>query len=332
MRPILFAVLLLICSGFSLQEKLGSATAGDFVVTHQNKTYTLLLVRSQSNGRIVLEEISIPQEERKKQPLPWRDWVAKNAPLHSSWLGFEIDLGTGHILQCYSFDENCWMDIPSDESFFSTLLRLPLHVLPNEQRKRIGPPPMQGEVDRRSLWIPPLVIDGKEQEKKDFDIFEARWPEDQTELSSKRLELYFDRMNFSAFPFWMEVDTGHLSLVLRGIDMGKNLTSPQKELAISPPRFLGREKMEKKEMLLFVCSPSFYKNFSLFAIEPTSKKEPIPVPFTLKREANLLTLSIAYKDLEKSLQKEHLYYWILVPEKNHEFATFSKLPFLWNVP
>ncbi len=329
MRLVFSVLLFLICSGFSLREKLETAATGDFIVTHQNKTYTLLLVRAISEGRIVLEEISIPQAERKKQSLSWREWVAKNAPLHSSWLAFEIDLGTGHILQCYSYDENSWIDIPRDESFFSTLLQLPLSVLPNDRRKRLGPSPMQGEADLRSLWIPPLVVDGKELEKKDFDVFEARWPDDQTELSSKRLELYFDRMNLSAFPFWMEVDAGHLSLILRGIDMGKNLTSLQKELPPSRPRFVGREKIEKKEVQIFVAAPTFYKNFSLYALEAVSKKELIPLSFSLKKEEHLTTLSLSFKDLSKTLQKDHLYYWVLVPEKKQELAAVSRLPFLW---
>jgi hypothetical protein len=330
MRYIFFVFLFLVFSGFSLKEKLSSATGGDFVVTFQNKTYTLLLVKNISEGRVVIEEISIPQEVRKKQSLSWREWIANNAPAHSSWLALEIDLGVGHILQCYSFDDHTWIEIPSEESFFSTLLHLPLTLLPEDKRKRIGPPPLQGEVDHRSLWIPPLVIDGKSQEKKEFEIFEGIWPADQTELSSKRLELYFDRMNFSPFPFWMEVDAGHLSLVLRGVDMGKNLVSPQKELSFSLPRFVGREKIEKKELLLFVESPSFYKNFSLYAIEAGSSKELIPLNFHLTKEKNLSIFALSLKDLEKTLQKEHLYYWVLLPEKKQELSVSSKLPFLWN--
>ena len=131
MRAIFLTLLFLISSSFSLQERLASAQAGDFVVTNQNKTFTLLLIRSNENGRLVLEEISIPQEARKKVALPWREWIQKNAPLHSSWLSFEIDLGKGDILQCYSYDENRWIQIPESENFFSTLLHLPLSLLPN---------------------------------------------------------------------------------------------------------------------------------------------------------------------------------------------------------
>jgi hypothetical protein len=330
MKQLFFIFLFLVLSSFSLKDKLATASEGDFVITHQNKAFTLLLVRQKTDKRLLLEEISIPQELRKKQKNSWREWVAQKATGHSSWLALDLDLETNRIWQCYSFDEESFMEIRPEESLLSTLLSLKLQPLPQEKRKRIGPPPLQGEVDRRSLWIPPLIVEGHEIAEKEFEVFETTWPQDQTELSSKRMELYFDKASLSPFPFWMEVDTGHLTLILRGIDMGKNMSSPQKLLPLPLPRFVDKEKLEKKELHLFAEAPSSYQNFLLFAFDAVAKKELLPLPFHVQKENNLLTFSISLKELEKTLQKEHLYYWVLMPEKNQQDAICSRLPYLWS--
>ncbi len=192
----------------TLKDKIVAAEAGDYVVTEQAKNYSVLIIRQKSAERLVLEEISTPKLQKS-----WKRWVEERAPGATSWVMYEIDLKTDKLLDSYSFTQGGWLYMEEGSHFLTKLLTLPLEKLKPGQRKRIGPAPLTGEDDRRSLWMPQA------------DVYETCWPEDRSRIASSKIHVYFTT---SPFPSWIEVHEGHYDFKIRALESGKGLESPRK--------------------------------------------------------------------------------------------------------
>jgi hypothetical protein len=230
LRCLLFFLLVLF-SSFSFKDKATQAQVGQFIVTEESKNYSILFVRSLNTHLLQLEEITTTTSQVKSIKNQWQAWIQKGAPGHTAWVVYTIDLEKNTMKECYSFNRKGWMPIDDKDSFLTRLLSLPLIKADPTQRKRIGPPPATGETDRRGFWNPPLVVEGKKQDKPSVTVFTTKWPEDETPLSLCDIELYFDstRPDF-LFPCWIEVKSPHYSHHLRVVDSGSNLQSFHKFL------------------------------------------------------------------------------------------------------
>lgn len=225
MRFLLF--LLLSISLFSnpktLQSFLTQGTSGDYIVAKSGKLFTVIHLRSINDKTIVIEEISGPDTFVEGS---WANWVKNKAPGHTSWSMLEIDLKDGQVLDCYSFSRNTRIKVSKNESILATLLQLPLRHVNDENRRRIGSPPLDGEPDFRKIWNPKLIFEGKPQESVLCDAYEATWPSDGSEFEGRQVILYFDPLNRIPFPCWIDIETSHVTGRLYVVDSGKNLISP----------------------------------------------------------------------------------------------------------
>lgn len=212
-----------------LKDNLKRARPGDFLVTTQSKNFTLLIVRSKNEQMLSIEEITLPASKAPKGTTSWRKWVEEGAPGHTSWIMYNIDLPTGTMQQTFSFTKNEWVNIPQAQNFFSTLLNLKLKKIEDSERKRVGPPPASDSRDRRRLWQPTLVVDGKTVTGVDFDAWRTRWPSDGGELSGKIIEIYVPLENDkypSYFPYWLQISGVVGNAKVRIVDSGSGLVSP----------------------------------------------------------------------------------------------------------
>ncbi len=322
---------LLLGSEFRLKERIEKAKSGDYVVTEANKMVTILAIRSITPTTLVLEEISAPLQNLKKRPSSWPEWVKAKAPGHTSWSMIEIDLQSSAVLECYSFSRATWVHLSQQESLFATLLDIPLTSIDPSKQRKIGPPPMDGEPDRRKAWSPPLVFEGQKMEEARFDVFETVWPKDGSEISGKEVSLYFDKEKRFPFPYWIQVETSHATAALRTIDSGKNLPAIYRSLPRRIPEFIGNPQKTKSGIRLSLKSPKYYRKFELFAIDVTSKEKQIyPITHSLVQgDEEFLTLEIDQEELKQNLQSAHRYTWLLVPVGHSESYTESHKPFVW---
>ena len=334
--------LLLICSlqtvgawanaSNQLKERLQYARRGDYIVTEANKVITVIAVRSRTDSSVVFEEISVPAEHLKEKPESWGQWVKNKAPGHTSWSMIEIDLTSDQLLECYSFSRAAWLQAASQESLLSTLLHLPLEKLDENKRKRIGPPPSEGEVDRRQIWNPPLTMNGQKIKQARFDAYTAEWPQDRSELSGKTVTVYFDEEGKFPLPYWIQVDTPHVTASMRVIDSGSQLPSPYQKLPRRVPEFISTPRVSEKGLQLSLKSPKYYKTFELFAIDVTTKeKQILPIShFILSHHGDTVQLEIPKTELAQTLETGHRYTWLVVPTGFSEYYTESTKPFYWN--
>lgn len=215
----------------NLKEKFTYAKKGDYIVTEQNKTYTLLHIHTINGHKLILEEISIPSHQLKQKQFNWKKWVLEGAKGHTSWIAYEIDLQNDKIIECYSFNKKTFLAGNQIDSFLMILFKLDLKDQPDLEKRRIGPPPPPGEIDYRKIWNPPLYFNGKQVASPKYHACQSIWPKDETELSGKEIILYFDQENeLFPFPYWIQIADGSLKFKIRTVDSGTNLQSPFKEL------------------------------------------------------------------------------------------------------
>lgn len=246
MRKIIVPVLFFLClsTGYSeelslpspcLQEFLSKAEEGDFIVAEAMKMFTLIRVRAVYPKTLVLEEISGQSKNLpNKDNMSWTEWVKNKAPGHRSWSLIEISMEDGQILECYSFSRNAHIQLSQKESLLATLLKCPLREVTPDKRRRVGPPPLEGEGDFRKLWSPPFIFEGKKVDISKFDVFETSWPEDGSELGGRHVTFYFDHTLRIPLPIWIEVETSHSTGSFRVIDSGKSLPSPFRKASKQP--------------------------------------------------------------------------------------------------
>ncbi len=316
-----------------LKERLAKAKNGDYIAFESNQMITVLAVRSLNPKSLILEEIAIPVKIfRENHSKSWPEWVKAKAPGHSSWSMIEIDLLSGEIVECYSFSRSSWVQLASSESVFATLLRLPLRPIENQKRHRIGPPPGEGEADFRQIWQPPLIFEGKTIPKAAFDAFEVQWPQDGTDLAGKTLTLYFDREIRFSMPYMIQIETSHAIGNFRAIDSGKNLPSLFRSMPRRIPQFVGQPKKTSKGLSFSLKSPKYFREFELFAIDVTGKEKQIyPIIHSIVvGEGDLHTIEIEEVDLQKVLENDHKYTWLLVPSGHSESYTETTKPFIWS--
>jgi hypothetical protein len=308
------------------------AKSGDYFVTEANKMVTVLALRTQTPTTLVLEEISAPLANLKKLPPSWPEWIKAKAPGHTSWSMVEIDLNSGQVIECYSFSRAAWVEISPNESLIATLMRLPLRLVPAEQRRKIGPPPQPGEADHRKIWEPPLILESRKVENARFDVFETIWPQDNSELANQQVLLYFDHEQRFPLPFWIQVETSHATASLRAIDSGKNLPVVHRSLPRRIPEFVGQPQKTEKGLRLSLKSPKYYRQFELFAIDVTTREKQIyPISHSLVQgDGDLVTVEIDQEELRQTLELQHRYTWLLVPTGHSESYTETHKPFLWS--
>lgn len=314
-----------------LHDRLKNAKAGNYIVTESNKMITVLAIRSLTTNSLILEEISAPVQALDPYPTSWPEWVQKHAPGHSSWSMLEIDFDNNQLLECYSFSRSAWIQLSKQESFITTILGLSLQPVPFNQMRKVGPEPLNGEPDHRKIWIPSFVCEGRTLPHIDFDVYQTTWPSDSSDFSGNQVFLYFDRLNRSPFPAWIQMTTTHAIASIRMIDSGNNLPTLYHNLPRRVPEFIDAAQKTAKGLRLSLKSPRYYRQFELFAVDLSSpEKEIFPITHTLVNgDGETLHIEIAKSELINNLQPNHRYNWLLVPSGHCEFYTESSRSFLW---
>ena len=306
---------------FSLREKYKQAQAGNFIVTEQDHTYSLLFIREVTEDHLLLEEIAVPDSQIALNKMSWLGWVKAKAPGHTSWTLYEIDAHTSELIEAFSYSKRGWLYLDETQQFLSKLLSLPLTQLGSAERKKIGPQPSTAEADRRAVWNPPLILEGKKQSKPQFDVWKGIWPEDGTPMSKCAVELYFSKLNETfPFPYWIEVKSPHYTFKMRTVDSGTGIISPYNgPIPHRPPQFTGHTKKTEKGYRITLESPLYYKTFHLYAIDlndPVRKTISIPHQINRLPKSETVHLDISLEQVAERLTSQRHYQWVIIPEED----------------
>ena len=221
-------------NNLSLLDNLNSADIGEYVVVAHSKTRFLFHIHSYDAENIYTEEVTAPASRSPKSE--WREWIQNDAPHAMSWVIYAIDRKTGSITRCYSFLRHGWLDVSGADAFLSTLLTLDYTPVPEENLRRIGPPPTEGGHDDRALWKPRMIVDGTVVKGVDFEVWHSIWPSDGTELSNKDFEIYLPKDNDTYpayFPSYITIRDSMGKATARVIDSGKGMVSPNESTLFS---------------------------------------------------------------------------------------------------
>lgn len=214
-----------------MRDNLKKAKPGDYIVTAQNKTYTLLHIQDKEDDLLTMEEITVPSSKISKNNQNWKNWVACYAPGHTSWVKYVIQLSTGEMKEYFSYSKNAWYQIPKADNFLSTLLNLHFVQIPLNARKKVGPIPSGGGPDFRTVWQPQMVVDGREIQGVFFDAWKTHWPKDGSEMSGRTIEVFVPAENErypAYFPYWLQISGMVGKAKIRIIDSGTGLITPKR--------------------------------------------------------------------------------------------------------
>ncbi len=213
-----------------LRDNLQNAEPGDYIVTAQGKNYSLLHIYSKTDQTLTIEEISIPASKIPKSNFSWSTWIMNQAPGHTSWVLYTLDLNSGNFIHFYALTRGKWYEMTPPDNFLSMLLNVRFDFIPPDQRRRIGITLRTGPYDKRPYWEPHMVVNGQTVEGVRFDAWRTTWPKDGSELAGKTIEVYLpeEGLNYPAyFPYWLQISGVIGSAKIRIVDSGTGLTSPQ---------------------------------------------------------------------------------------------------------
>jgi hypothetical protein len=316
---------------FTLLERLKAAEKGDFFVTEQNRNLSLLLLRHIDPSIAIVEEICAPSSS-----LPadhnWQQWLSSGASGHTSWVMYEIDLNDGCFIEAFSLTKRGWLSLDDESNFLGKLLRINLRKVVDADRKKIGPPPMQGEEDRRKIWAPSTTLMGKKQ-KLACSAYKGQWENDQSILSGCQLHIYLvEDRRLMPFPIWVEVSNGHINFAMKTISCGKNLISPISHgIPKRPPKLLSIE--HRNDLVEFrVLSPRYFQEFQLFAFSVTTPQQmigPIPCSKETLDSKGLFLLKVKDNDINLCMNQGSFYKWVITPANNSLLKVESEEIFQW---
>lgn len=212
------------CAAHTLGDEFKKAEVGDFIVFQHQKHITLLRIAEKDEKSLAVEEITTQESSVDPKTISWESWLENFAPGHTSWIVSRFNLPDFAVESVFSYTTNEWIGNEPLFQFLPTLLNLPLEPVKKEDRKRIGPPPSEGEIDFRKEWLPKIIFNAKVI-PTECHVFKTSWPKDGGELAGKTLYLYIpiSKECLNYFPYWIEI-AGRLAKVkLRVIDSGKGL-------------------------------------------------------------------------------------------------------------
>lgn len=220
-------------SSIILREQIQKAKAGDFVVLSQGKNNVLLHINHKDNHDVFIEEITIPVA-LMNHVHNWKTWIYEGAYHHTSWILYKINLSNGNLEKAYSVTKNSWIDPSNGSWFLPTLLKLKMNEVSEEKRSKVGLAPIGGSPDFREVWNPKVFFEGKEVSKVKFNAYKTSWPQDNSELSGKIIEVYLPAEKGaypSYLPYWIQVKGNIGRVAVRVIDSGVDLVSPFKSFS-----------------------------------------------------------------------------------------------------
>jgi hypothetical protein len=311
---------------FSFKEKLLESKKGDFIVFEFNKFYCVLCVFDIQDNELILEEITISKDKFEKTT-SFKNWLENGAKKNNSWTIYKINLEINKIIDAFSICKNSWIKLTTNESLITGLLDINLTKLSDAQRKKIGPF-IVDQIDKRPPWNPIKIVDSKKIINSKFDVYRSIWPNDSSEFATKLFDIYFS--NDFSFPYFIEINNGNISYIIKAIDSGKNLKSVIKYFPIKKAEITEINK-EKDCLLIKLSNAKYFKEFNLFAID-YSKKEKIihSLEHEIINEKDTIFLQINLNTLNKIFEKNHKYKFVITPKFHKDIFIESKELFIWH--
>ncbi len=313
-------------ASLSMRDKFSTGENGDYTILHVHKTYTCLSIFERSGDRIVLEEISLPlkKQEIKLGKTPF-ETARKDA---FSWTLLEIDLNTLQLIECYDVLSKKFLSTESIDPFILKILRLDFNKMSLSERRKVGVKSESESLDHRPLWNPSFAFGGKEMKGRLCDAYKSNWPDDKTLLSSKQIEVYFDKeLSKLPFPVWMQIVDDSFSFKIQTLDVGHHFNSPVKSRPKQSPYFEGSVKIENEKLYtkLFSTYPLKAHQFFLCNI---ATFEIIPLPVDHFERLNQCSYSLSFTLSPKLSEKTYELYTTVVGNKDAviELKDLIKVP------
>ncbi|EPP35069.1 hypothetical protein CP10139811_0264 [Chlamydia ibidis] len=207
----------------TIKNQVFFAHTGDYVVFAKGSQRFFLAVKSVDNTGAWIELIEFPSLcYTDRCLLENGSWKLLVHQLTSHKKVFLIHLPKNEAHSVFSLDQesNVWNFTSPGAApiFLNTLLSLELSPAPQQLIKTQGK-------DRRP-WSPTVSVQGEKTSNLSAQAWHALWPKGSSLLSDKNVLIYFTSTSISPFPLWISIETSKGHIIVRAIELGKDITSP----------------------------------------------------------------------------------------------------------
>lgn len=315
----------------TLIDAFKTAKKGDYVVCSQGKNMTLFHVFDVQKSFIIIEEITAPLSERKNIQSDWQTWVNDHAPGHLSWVMYEFDLETHKIEEMYSFLHRSWQKVYPQEQIFPILMDLHFKLIADSERKKTGPKPPLNIPDERTLWNPPIFLQGKKIKGIECRAYQAYWPNDGSELGGKKIEIFLPKDNSlvpSYFPVWIQASNQFAQAKMRVIDSGFNLKSIYSHFPLPPLELVSQQFTPYGELQFVLKTHPSIKDLHLYIRDSENYTTLTPIPFSAHQheKERKIKIIISNEDLNNMLKPDKLYYFTFEPHEHPHMSIETNKP------
>ena len=124
-----------------LKDNLKKAHEGDYIVTAQGKTLSLLNIHEKTAHSLVIEEISSPLQEYAAKNRSTKSGSPKEPPATALWNSYSVDLASGKVNHSFSMGADGFYEV-STPKFFNDAVKPTLINLTPKNEKNWADHPM----------------------------------------------------------------------------------------------------------------------------------------------------------------------------------------------
>lgn len=188
--------LLLFLPLFGESPHLSILQEGSLVIYELPQSIVAVQVKKRASSEVLIEVTTATKDVVARENFSsWMAWCKAGMPSASSSEELALSLERGTLSQRGT----------SHIAWLYTLLTLDMTEVPLEERKKAGPPPMQGEQDLRRVWQPKVIVDGQKKNTESI-AYKVIWPDDGSSFAKREMILYFPVTDeaVKGFPYWIE--------------------------------------------------------------------------------------------------------------------------------
>lgn len=209
----------------SLQERLFHGHKDDYAVFAQGTKRFFTSIREVSADSLWLEitEFAFLNYQDKKLIEQQSSWKNLLPQLTSSRETFIAKISEqDSCLFALDPKTNTWKPSSLEEApKLFKLLKISLYSAPESKLKMDN---------NNEPWRPKVSLEGKTTPYQTMSVYTSTWPQDGSLLSGNCILIYFTSPTLSAFPIWTAIETFKGPVIIRTIDVGHQVTSPNPPL------------------------------------------------------------------------------------------------------
>lgn len=202
----------------SLIDMINNSPAGSYIVFENNQTNIGIILKEKQKNKIILHEFCF-SKKISKNLFDWKKILNHENQDLNCFAKFETIIEKDFSRTTPIFYKKNKKISKAQILSFTSILNSLTFVPVSKDNIKMTKDPLNNPIP----WKPLLIIEGKSINYSKCIAYEAYWPQDESPMSNKRIEVYFPIISNDKFlnlPIWMEIDSSIGKIKVRSVDAG----------------------------------------------------------------------------------------------------------------